>query len=73
VLQQFGGGQFSTFKTALVDLSVGKLGPIGAEMKKLVADTAYIDKVLIDGAARASLLAEKTMKSVKDIIGFIHR
>jgi tryptophanyl-tRNA synthetase len=73
VLQQFGGGQFSTFKTALVDLSVEKLGPIGAEMKKLVADTTYIDKVLFDGAARASLLAEETMKSVKDIIGFIRR
>jgi tryptophanyl-tRNA synthetase len=73
VLQQFGGGQFSTFKTALVDLSVEKLGPIGAEMKKLVADPTYIDKVLFDGAARASLLAEETMKSVKDIIGFIHR
>jgi tryptophanyl-tRNA synthetase len=73
VLQQFGGGQFSTFKTALADLSVEKLGPVGAEMKKLMADAAYIDKVLADGAARASLLAEETMKSVKDIIGFIHR
>src|SRR5712691_5563604 len=73
VLGQFGGGQFSTFKTALVDLAVAKLGPIGAEMKRLVADTAYIDSMLADGAARAALLAEQTMKSVKDIIGFIHR
>ena len=38
VLTQFGGGQFSTFKSALVDLAVAKLGPIGAEMKRLVAD-----------------------------------
>jgi tryptophanyl-tRNA synthetase len=38
-----------------------------------MADAAYIDKVLADGAARASLLAGETMKSVKDIIGFIHR
>ncbi len=73
VLGQFGGGQFSTFKSALVDLSVAKLGPIGAEMKRLVADAAYIDSVLAGGAARAALLAEQTMKSVKDIIGFIHR
>jgi tryptophanyl-tRNA synthetase len=73
VLQQFGGGQFSTFKTALVDLSVEKLGPIGADMKRFVADTAYVDGVLADGAARASALAEATMKSVKDIIGFIRR
>jgi tryptophanyl-tRNA synthetase len=72
VLQQFGGGQFSTFKSALVDLSVEKLGPVGAEMKKLVADAAYIDQVLADGAARAEVMAEATMKSVKDIIGFIH-
>ena len=43
VLGQFGGGQFSTFKTALVDLAVAKLGPIGAEMKKLVQDPVYID------------------------------
>src|SRR5215471_3334916 len=63
VLQQFGGGQFSTFKTGLVDLAVEKLGPMGAEMKKLVGDAAYIDKVLADGAARASVLAEATMKS----------
>jgi tryptophanyl-tRNA synthetase len=73
VLEQFGGGQFSTFKTALVDLSVAKLGPIGAEMKRLVADAAHIDAVLADGAARAQQLASETMKSVKDIVGFIRR
>src|SRR6202051_4533103 len=53
VLGQFGGGKFSTFKSALVELAVAKLGPIGAEMKRLVADAAYIDSVLADGAARA--------------------
>jgi tryptophanyl-tRNA synthetase len=73
VLKDFGGGQFSTFKTALVDLAVAKLGPIGAEMKKLVQDPAYIDSVLADGSARAQALASETMKSVKDIVGFVRR
>jgi tryptophanyl-tRNA synthetase len=73
VLAQFGGGQFSTFKAALVDLAVAKLGPIGAEMKRLVADTAYIDSVLADGATRAQVLAAQTMRPVKDIVGFIRR
>jgi tryptophanyl-tRNA synthetase len=73
VLTQFGGGQFSTFKAALVDLAVAKLGPIGAEMKRLVADTAYIDSVLADGASRAQVLAAQTMRPVKDIVGFIRR
>jgi tryptophanyl-tRNA synthetase len=73
VLKDFGGGQFSTFKTALVDLAVAKLGPIGAEMKKLVQDPAYIDSVLADGSTRAQALASETMKSVKDIVGFVRR
>ena len=32
---EFGGAQFSTFKAALVELAVAKLGPISAEMKRL--------------------------------------
>ena len=39
-------------------------------MKRLVADTAYIDSVLADGAARAQVLAAETMRPVKDIVGF---
>ncbi len=38
VLSQFGGAQFSTFKTALVDLSVAKLSPIAGEMQRLLRD-----------------------------------
>jgi tryptophanyl-tRNA synthetase len=73
VLREFGGAQFSTFKTALVDIAVTKLGPIGAEMKKLVQDPVYIDSVLAEGSVRASTLAADTMKAVKDIVGFVRR
>jgi len=73
VLGQFGGGQFSAFKNALVDLSVAKLGPIGAEMKRLVQDPAHIDRVLADGSGRAQAIAAETMRAVKDIVGFVRR
>ena len=73
VLREFGGAQFSTFKAALVDLAVAKLGPINAEMKRLVADPVYIDSVLADGGARAQVIAAETMKAVKDIVGFVRR
>jgi tryptophanyl-tRNA synthetase len=73
VLGDYGNAQFSTFKGALVDLAVDRLGPIGAEMKRLVADPAYIDRVLADGAGRADVLAGETMSAVKDIVGFIRR
>ena len=71
VLRDFGGAQFSAFKSALVDLSVAKLGPIGAEMKRLVNDHAYIDAVLADGSDRARVQACETMKAVKSILGFV--
>ena len=71
VLKQFGGGQFSTFKTALADLAVAKLSPIAAEMKRLTADPAHIDAVLADGSDRAGAIASETMNAVKDIVGFI--
>ncbi len=73
ILLEYGGAQFSTFKSALVDLSVAKLGPIGAEMKRLVADQAYIDAVLADGSERAGAKARQTMNAVKDILGFVRR
>ena len=73
VLREFGGGQFSSFKSTLVDLAVEKLGPIGAEMKKLTQDAAYVDAVLADGADRARVIAAETMNAVKDIVGFIRK
>ena len=52
-MEDFGGAQFSAFKNALVDLAVAKLGPIGAEMRRLESDPSYIDSVLRDGSQRA--------------------
>jgi tryptophanyl-tRNA synthetase len=71
VLQEHGGAQFSSFKAALVELAVAKLGPIASEMKRLLQDPAHIDSVLADGSDRARAIASKTMNSVKDIVGFI--
>jgi tryptophanyl-tRNA synthetase len=73
VLRDYGGAQFSVFKPALADLAVAKLAPIAGEMRKLLADPAHIDAILNDGASRAEAIAEKTMKDVKDIVGFIRR
>src|SRR5947209_6666855 len=73
VLAEFGGAQFSGFKASLVDLAVAKLSPIAAEMKRLTADEAYIDQVLVEGADRARAIASETMDAVRDIVGFIRK
>jgi len=73
VLREFGGGQFSTFKNALVDLCVARLSPVAGEMKRLMADPGHVDRILIDGGNRARVMAAETMAAVRDIVGFVHR
>ena len=71
VLRDFGGGQFSTFKNALADLTVAKLAPIRAEILRLNADPVHVDKILADGAERARVIARPIMDQVKDVLGLI--
>ncbi len=52
-VREFAGKQFSEFKPALTELAVAKLGPIGAEMQRLMKDPGHVDAVLHDGAQRA--------------------
>ena len=72
-LARCAGQNFSTFKEALSEVAVEVLGRIGGEMRRLMADPGHIDKVLIDGADRATAIAEKTMVGVKDVLGLIRR
>ncbi len=71
VLQQFGGGLFSEFKTALVDIAVAKLAPISSEMRHLMNEPDYIDSVLLDGSNRAREIADETLRAVKNIVGLL--
>ncbi|SEG45811.1 tryptophan--tRNA ligase [Bosea lathyri] len=73
VLSQFGGGQFSGFKAALVDLAVAKLAPIAGDMRRLLAEPSHIDAILGEGAERAEAIAAPIMRDVKDIVGFVRR
>jgi tryptophanyl-tRNA synthetase len=71
VIALFAGQQFSTFKNALAELTVEKLSPINAEMRRLLADPAEIDRVLKDGAHKARAIATPIMDEVKKTVGFI--
>jgi tryptophanyl-tRNA synthetase len=67
----FAGKGFSQFKEALADVSVGTLGRIGGEMKRLQADPAHIDGVLRRGAERARAIADPILREVEDITGLL--
>ena len=70
VLAEFGGKGFGTFKPALADLAVAKLGPVSDRMRRLLADPTEIDRVLAAGAERAREVAAPTLDEVKKIVGF---
>ena len=71
VLRDFGGAMFSNFKGVLTEVAVDKLGPIGEEMQRLVADPTYIDGVLAGGSARARAITAPVLSEVYETIGFI--
>ena len=71
VIAEFAGQQFSGFKQKLADLTVAKIGPVTAEMRRLLADPAEIDRTLKSGATRARAIAVPVMDEVKRRVGFI--
>ena len=69
VLKEFGGKNFSTFKSKLSESLIEKICPIGNEMKKLLKDTKYLNKILENGSKNADLIAKRNLKEVYEIIG----
>jgi len=70
-IAEFAGQQFSHFKQVLADLTVAKIGPVTAEMRRLLSDPAEIDRILKSGAERARAVAVPVMAEVKRRVGFI--
>jgi tryptophanyl-tRNA synthetase len=70
-VDHFAGRSFSDFKRELADRAVATLGPIGAEMKRLMGDPGHIDAILRRGAERAHAIADKVLADTQDIIGLL--
>ncbi len=71
ILDEFGGTGFGDFKKALSDLAVAKLGPIGSEMKRLMANPDEVDGYLRDGAERARAIAAPVLEETYEKVGFL--
>ena len=69
VLKEFGGKNFSTFKSKLSESIIEKICPIGKQIKKLMDDEKYLHKVLEKGSKKADILAKHNLKEIYDIIG----
>ena len=69
----FAGKGYGDLKTEVADAVVSVIEPIRARATELLEDTKELDSLLASGADRANELAEATLASVYDKIGFIPR
>ena len=69
-IQKFSGKNFSEFKENLSQILIDKLSPISDEIKRLLEEKSYLDKILEEGSKKADIIASKKIKEIHDIIGF---
>ncbi|MNI11813.1 Tryptophan--tRNA ligase [compost metagenome] len=70
VLAEFAGQGFGAFKPRLAELAVSSMANVTAEMRRLMADPAEIDRALSLGAEQARDVAQPVVAEVKKIVGF---
>ncbi len=68
-MKEFGGKNFSTFKSKLSESIIEKICPIGQEINKLLKDNDYLNNILKKGSKRAGLIAKNNLKEIYEIIG----
>ena len=69
ILSQFEGKNFSEFKKDFADLLIEYISPISDKIDLLRKNEDHLLKILKDGQEKASNVADKTIKDVKNIIG----
>ncbi len=69
-IEIFASKNFSEFKEKLSDVLVTEIDPISKEIKKLLEDQSFLDKILLDGVEKANSIASNKIKRIKEIVGF---
>ena len=67
---EFSGKNFSQFKNDLSEILIEKIEPISNEIKKLLNDQKYLDKILLEGSKKADIIASKKIRKIKELVGF---
>lgn len=66
---EFSGKGYGDFKTAVAEVVIAKLEPIGKRTKELMDDPAELSRVLSNGAQKANEVASATLKAAYSAIG----
>ena len=68
---EFAGQGYGAFKQAVAQSVIDGLAPIQREYQRILADKAYVDGVLREGAAQASRLADRMVAKVYKKVGLL--
>ena len=66
----FAGKNFSNFKEKLAEVIVDKIDPISSEIRNLLNNKDYLNKILEDGSNKANEISSKKIKEIHKILGF---
>ncbi len=69
-INEFSGKNFSVFKETLSEVLSDRIGPISSEIKKLLKEKNYLEKILLEGSKKADNIASKKIKKIHEILGF---
>ena len=70
IIDEFSGENFSKFKENLSQVVVDKIIPISVEIKKLLSEKKYLEKILSEGSEKADNIASKKIEEIHKIVGF---
>lgn len=69
-VDEFKGCGYGEFKAMVAEAVVAELEPIQQKFKEYSSDKAYIERVMKEGAEKASYIANKTLTKVKKKVGY---
>ena len=69
-LNEVNGKEYSFLKKELSELLVEMICPVGKEIKKLIEDKSFLEKILNEGMEKAGVIAERNLKEIKNVVGF---
>ncbi len=69
IANDYAGKGYGVFKDAVADSVIAVLEPLQAEYDRIIADKAYLQSVMVDGAERAGAVAHKTMLKMRKKLG----
>ena len=68
--EEFKGKKYSVFKKSLADELIKTLKPFREKREKLLSREVYIDEILKKGEQKARIIAQSTIRDVKEKMGF---